>query len=733
MAKVEFQFNGINSIIQCNEEQSIYEICNNFLYKSHLSENDVNFVYNGRNIEFDNNLSFTQIANSNDKERKKMNILVLENEDNNINKKTTRAKNIICPRCGEDAKIEINDNYKINLFECRNNHAINNILFNNFEKTQMIDLTKIKCGICKEKNKHNTYNNKFYKCYECNMNICPLCKLKHDKEHNIINYDKAHYICNKHREIIINYCTECKMNICSICEKDHLKHNKQSIIKMSLDKDELLANLEKLKKSMNLFQKNINKIIELLNSTKDYLDNYYQFAEYFFNNYNLKERNYEILYNADKILNFNNILIKIINKINNDKDFLKKFSSIYYINKKINSSEIKLTLKIDSDDINKKIYFLDNTDGDIVTKVDLSKNSEYGIEYIKEEHHHDFLKELNESNTELYINNKKYKFEKCFLPKKEGNHDILLKFHNVLKNSSYMFYGCDNIISIDLSAFNSQKVTNMSGMFYGCSNLTNVDFNSINTDNVTNVSGMFAGCSKLTNLDLSSFNTEKVTNMSLMFAGCNELSNINISRFNTINVNNMFSMFYGCSNLSKIDLSSFNVEKVINMSSMFESCYHLINLDLSSFNTKNVINMCNMFNTCCRLTNIDLSKFDTQNVENMSGMFGLCYSLLNINLSSFNTKNVTDMSSMYDRCSNLTSIDLSSFNTEKVANISGMFYYCNSIKNINMSSFNNLNIDNIEKIFENCLNLKEIKLNKNLDEKIKEQIDEKITKIEYVE
>ena len=73
---------------------------------------------------------------------------------------------------------------------------------------------------------------------------------------------------------------------------------------MSLDKDELLTNLEKLKKSMNLFQKNINKIIDLLNSTKDYLDNYYQFAEYFFNNYNLKERNYEILYNIDKIVKY---------------------------------------------------------------------------------------------------------------------------------------------------------------------------------------------------------------------------------------------------------------------------------------------------------------------------------------------------------------------------------------------------------------------------------------------
>ena len=243
MAKVEFQFNGVNSIIQCNEEQSIYEICNTFISKSHLNENDVNFVYNGRGIEFDNNLSFKQIANSNDKERKKMNILVLDNENISNSKIMVRSKNIICPKCGEDIKIELNENYKINLFECKNNHRINNILFNNFEKTQMINLTSIKCGICKEKNKHNTYNNKFYKCYECNMDICPLCKLKHNKEHNIINYDKIHFICNKHGEILINYCTECRVNICSMCEKEHFKHNKQSIIDMVFDKDELLNNL----------------------------------------------------------------------------------------------------------------------------------------------------------------------------------------------------------------------------------------------------------------------------------------------------------------------------------------------------------------------------------------------------------------------------------------------------------------------------------------------------------
>ena len=70
MIKVEFLFNGENSIIQWNEEQSIYEICYTFISKSHLKECDVNFVYNDRSNEFDNNPSFNQIANNNDKERK---------------------------------------------------------------------------------------------------------------------------------------------------------------------------------------------------------------------------------------------------------------------------------------------------------------------------------------------------------------------------------------------------------------------------------------------------------------------------------------------------------------------------------------------------------------------------------------------------------------------------------------------------------------------------------------
>jgi len=53
------------------------------------------------------------MANSIDKERKKMKILILSSEKQDNNKKFIRPKNIICPECGEDIKIKI-ENYMIN-------------------------------------------------------------------------------------------------------------------------------------------------------------------------------------------------------------------------------------------------------------------------------------------------------------------------------------------------------------------------------------------------------------------------------------------------------------------------------------------------------------------------------------------------------------------------------------------------------------------------------------------
>ena len=680
MAQVEFQYNGINNTIQCNEDQKMQEICNDFISKLNLDEKDLNYIYNGEGgKQFDKNLTFNEMANSYDKARKKMTILVIDN--NNIDNKNNlliRSKRIICPECGEDIKIKKIENFKIDLFECKNNHKINNILLEDFEKTQMVNLKNIKCNICKEKNKYNTDNNEFYKCYECNMNICPSCKLKHDTEHNILNYDKIHYTCNKHDDKFVNYCNECKKNICLLCEIDHSTHDKQSINDMILDKKEIMNKLNEFKMSKNIFDENINKIIEILKKMKENMDNFYKFEEYIINSYNQDESNYEILYNIDKIMNYNNTIINNIKQIDNEIDISNKFKILNNIYNGINKNEIKLTVKIDKNDINKKIYFLDNTDGNIIARAELNEKLPFGLDFIEEEHHHDFLKELNESNTELYINNKKYKYEKYFIPEKEGEYNILLKFNILMTDCSYMFSGCSNLINIDFSSFNTQNVSSMYGMFYGCTNLINIDLTSFNTENVTDMSGMFYECSSLTNIDLTSFNTQKVT----------------------------------------------------KLYSMFNLCTNLVNINLSSFNTENVINMCNMFSECSKLINIDLSSFNTKNVNNMSCMFYECTNLTNINVTSFNTENVISMSFMFDGCPNLTDLDLSSFSTQKVNNMSGMFVGCTNLTNIDLSSFIIQNGTNMSGMFAECTKLKEIKIKQINGEKFKNEID--IKKIKYI-
>ena len=78
-------------------------------------------------------------------------------------------------------------------------------------------------------------------------------------------------------------------------------------------------------------------------------------------------------------------------------------------------------------------------------------------------------------NTELYINNNNYEYKKYFIPEKEGEYKIIIKFNIDLKDCSYMFVGCENIININFISFNTTNVTNMSMMFRGCSSLNNLE------------------------------------------------------------------------------------------------------------------------------------------------------------------------------------------------------------------------------------------------------------------
>ena len=197
MSEVEFNYNGIITIIKCKLNEKMKNICQYFANEIKINKNEIYFSYNGKaGIQFDEELTFEEIINEEDKKRNKMSILVYKNEfiDNKGENDIIKSKEIICPKCGESIRMDI-INYKIRLYECKNGHKIENILLDKFEDTQKIDRVKIRCELCQDNNMSNIYNKKFYRCNTCKKNICPICQSKHDRSHKIINYDDKYYIC----------------------------------------------------------------------------------------------------------------------------------------------------------------------------------------------------------------------------------------------------------------------------------------------------------------------------------------------------------------------------------------------------------------------------------------------------------------------------------------------------------------------------------------------------------
>ena len=110
-------------------------------------------------------------------------------------------------------------------------------------------------------------------------------------------------------------------------------------------------------------------------------------------------------------------------------------------------------------------------------------------------------------NLVYYKNNKRLKirYKKIIrlyqvIPEINRIYTIKLILKIKLKCCAYMFFGCRNLISINLSNFDTKNVTNMSEMFCDCNNLTSINLSNFDTRNVTDMSEMFKGCNKSANI-----------------------------------------------------------------------------------------------------------------------------------------------------------------------------------------------------------------------------------------
>ena len=340
MSQVEFIYDGVSTVIQCNENEKLKEIIQKFKAKVEIDKNKpILYSYNA-NIGINEELTFNEIVNSADKKRNKMSIVVFETEEQIEQKENDiiLSKNIICPECKENIKMEIKD-FKINLSDCKNGHKKENILLDEFQDTQKIDRLSIICDICKKYNKSTSYNNIFYRCNSCNNNICPLCKSKHDQSHKIINYDDKYFICNKHNEMYGSYCEDCKINLCTLCY-DHKDHKRINFIDILPEKERLIEKMNELKEYIFLFNNDINMLINVLNEVKNKMSLYYKINEIIINNYDNKYRNYETI---DYLNQFeNNYIIYELKSVIEKNTILDKFKNVCNIYSEMNIDEISL-------------------------------------------------------------------------------------------------------------------------------------------------------------------------------------------------------------------------------------------------------------------------------------------------------------------------------------------------------------------------------------------------------
>ena len=99
MAEIEFNYNNSKIIIQCKEEDILSIIIAQFLLKAQINKDNVYFLYKGQELNQSN--KFNEVADIDDKNRKKIEIIVknreVKNEQDN-KPSLIKPKYTICPK-----------------------------------------------------------------------------------------------------------------------------------------------------------------------------------------------------------------------------------------------------------------------------------------------------------------------------------------------------------------------------------------------------------------------------------------------------------------------------------------------------------------------------------------------------------------------------------------------------------------------------------------------------------
>ena len=518
MKKVIFIYNGNEYPFICNLNRKIKYYCQKFCQIKNININNVYFIYNQKNLDFDLTVG---VLNPIKILLEGIIILVFDKKNDNIlDKVLFKSNEIVCPKCKKFAKIFINEN-KISFSVCENNHYIS------FLKDRPDD---IKC----DKGFFQCSKGELYKCNICKIYFCENHKSSHEQIEKICNYQKNLSFKKTEEKNNINF---------------NINNNYEITIQYNID-------LNETDEEINIFglyfvNQNKNKCKMVCNGYQ--FDIQPKLNINFINTYLRKDKNY--------------FEIKLIGVNITDMSGMFEGTSL---------RKVSFPLNFDTSYITDMSYMFAGCSS-LLLLPDISNWNTINVKNMAYMFSScillNSLPDLSKWNT-MNVTDMSYMFAFCTSLKSLPN---LSKWNT--KNVESM-NGLFNSLKInylpDISKWDTSNLTTINAMFYKCSKLLNVpDISQWNVTKIKNFSYLFYNCSSLSFIpDISKWETTNIEDINYMFSGCSSITSLpNISNWKFNNYMKIDDFISGCISLAYLP-ENFKFKKNINE---IRNCVNLIN------------------------------------------------------------------------------------------------------------------------------------------------------------
>lgn len=312
---------------------------------------------------------------------------------------------------------------------------------------------------------------------------------------------------------------------------------------------------------------------------------------------------------------------------------------------------------------------------------------------------------------------------------------------------SNAFFGCGNLVAVDLSRLSFSQVKRAERAFAGCRAIEVLDLSMLSVSSLVNVDEMFRGCTALVELDLSSWATARIASASNALSGCLNLEKVGLDGWKELPATKLCQSiasaracmvsFGGTERPAAVPLDaidygvsggvSWYMAKIAKSSRFAELVIAPVDGRkglLPGWTDKNgapwrkhaerirrivvkgaieAETLFAAFSDCKNLEVASVAGFDTSKAQSIDSVFSGCESLRDIEgLSAWSVSSVRTAVGAFANCRALKQVDVSEWNPRSLKDAASMFAGCTALETVNTGNWSMPELRRTREMFKQC-------------------------------